>query len=58
MTSAHNNTDYCDLDTATANADGSPKPEYFVADKLHLSDAGHARWAELLTPIFEKLKLQ
>jgi len=57
MASEHKNTHFCDLYTAAANADGSPNPDYFVADKLHLSDAGHARWAELLTPIFEKLKL-
>lgn len=58
MALEHKNTRFCDLFTAAAEADGSPKPEYFAADKLHLSDAGHARWAELLTPIFVELKLQ
>ena len=57
LASERKNTYFCDLYIATANADGSPKPEYFADDKLHLSDAGHARWAELLTRIFEKLKL-
>jgi lysophospholipase L1-like esterase len=58
MASEHENMRFCDLFTATANADGSPKPEYFATDKLHLSDAGHAKWAELLAPIFVELKLQ
>jgi lysophospholipase L1-like esterase len=57
LASEHQQTSFCDLYAATANADGSPKPEYFVEDKLHLSDLGHAKWAELLMPIFEKLKL-
>jgi len=58
MASEHKNTHFCDLSTALANPDGSPKPEYFADDKLHMNDAGHTKWAELLTPIFEKLKLQ
>ena len=58
MASEHQNTYFCDLYAATANADGSPNPEFFASDKLHLSDAGHAKWAELLTPIFDRLKLQ
>lgn len=57
MASDHKHTHFCDLYVDLANADGSPKPEYFADDKLHLNDAGHTRWAELLRPIFEKLKL-
>ena len=51
------NTHVCDLYAALAEADGSPKLEYFADDRLHMNAAGHAKWAELLTPIFEKLKL-
>jgi lysophospholipase L1-like esterase len=58
IASEHKNTHFCDLYPAVVAADGGPKPEYFADDKLHLSDAGHVKWAELLTPIFEKLKLQ
>lgn len=58
MASGHKHTHFCDLYAALANPDGSPKPEYFTDDKLHLSAAGHTKWAEVLTPIFEKLKLQ
>jgi lysophospholipase L1-like esterase len=48
-------TSFCDLYAALANEDGSPKPEYFADDKLHLNAPGHAKWAELLKPIFEKV---
>jgi lysophospholipase L1-like esterase len=58
LASEHKHTRFCDLFAATANADGSPKPEYFADDKLHLSDAGHAKWAELLMPLFAELKVQ
>jgi len=58
LASEHKSTRFCDLFAATANADGSPKLAYFADDKLHLSDAGHAKWAELLTPIFVELKVQ
>ena len=38
------------LDTAAAylNADGTPKAELFVEDRLHQNAAGYAIWAELL----------
>ena len=40
----------CDrfLDTA-----GKPIPELYVADGLHMSDAGYAIWKELLTPLLQ-----
>ena len=58
MASEHKNTHFCDLYTALANPDGSPIAELYVEDKLHMSDAGHVKWASLLMPIFEKLKIQ
>lgn len=33
---------------------GKPQPELFVADGLHMNDAGYAVWKELLTPLLEK----
>jgi lysophospholipase L1-like esterase len=57
LASVHPNRHFCDLFPAVADADGGPKPEFFVEDKLHLSDAGHTKWASLLTPIFEQLGL-
>jgi lysophospholipase L1-like esterase len=56
IASEHKNAHFCDLYTPLANADGLPKLEYYADDKLHMSDAGHAKWAELLMPIFEELK--
>jgi lysophospholipase L1-like esterase len=38
--------------------DGSPLPEYFAPDLVHLNAAGYKKWAELLHPVFEKLKLK
>jgi lysophospholipase L1-like esterase len=32
---------------------GKPEPELFVADGLHMSDAGYAIWKELLTPLLK-----
>lgn len=29
-------------------ADGTPRPELFVADRLHLSDAGYQQWSSLI----------
>jgi lysophospholipase L1-like esterase len=58
MAAAHKDTSFCDLYAALANPDGSPKLENYFEDKLHMNDAGHAKWAALLIPIFEKLKLQ
>lgn len=47
-----------DLYVEYANADGSPKEEFFNKDKLHFSPAGHAKWAELIKPVFEKLGIK
>ena len=30
------------------HADGNPRKEYFVADKLHLNEKGYVKWAELI----------
>lgn len=35
------------------DAAGKPIPELFVADGLHMSDAGYAIWKELLTPLLQ-----
>jgi lysophospholipase L1-like esterase len=50
IASDHKNAHFCDLYTPLANADGSPKPEHYADDKLHMSDAGHAKWAALHRP--------
>ncbi len=35
-------------------ADGKPRPELFVADKLHFSDAGYKLLAERVRPYLPK----
>jgi len=34
-------------------ADGLPRPELYVADKLHMTPAGYAVWAPLLAPLLK-----
>lgn len=46
-----------DLYAALSNPDGSPNPEYFGKDLLHLNAKGQEKWASLLTPVFAELKL-
>jgi lysophospholipase L1-like esterase len=41
---------YLDVATPMLGADGKPRPELFVKDGLHLSEAGYRLWAELLKP--------
>jgi len=35
-------------------ADGQPRPELFIADKLHLSAAGYKLLAECVRPFLSK----
>lgn len=58
LSSQTKNTYICDLYTALAKEDGSPIPEFFAEDKLHMNAAGHTKWAQLLMPILEKLQLK
>lgn len=44
---------YVDLVPATLGADGKPKPEFFVKDGLHLSDAGYKAWSEIVRKALE-----
>lgn len=43
-----------DLFAATATADGTPDPQWFKPDRLHLSAAGYARWKAVLEPVFRE----
>ncbi|HWB00599.1 MAG TPA: SGNH/GDSL hydrolase family protein, partial [Pirellulales bacterium] len=42
---------YVDVASCLLGDDGKPEPDDYVSDQLHLSDAGYARWAEVLRPI-------
>jgi lysophospholipase L1-like esterase len=41
---------YVDVFTPMLGADGKPREELFVADRLHLSEQGYALWKEILNP--------
>ena len=55
LAESHKNIVLCDVYAAMANEDGSPKPENFGPDRLHMAKPGYERWKALLTPIFDKL---
>ena len=41
---------FVDVDAPMLGADGKPRRELFVADGLHLSDAGYRLWTSLVAP--------
>lgn len=46
--------DFIDIYPAMLGADGKPKPEYFVADGLHMTPAGYKVWTEIVEPHLSK----
>jgi lysophospholipase L1-like esterase len=42
---------YVDVFTPMLGADGKPREELFVADRLHLNDQGYALWRQILLPV-------
>jgi len=42
---------YVDTFTPMLDADGQPRAELFVGDRLHLSDAGYKLWAGIVKPV-------
>ncbi len=47
---------FVDLFPAMLGEDGRPRPELFVKDGLHLSEAGYEVWTELILPHLPKPK--
>lgn len=45
--------EFVDVDAPLLDADGKPRADLFVADELHLNDAGYAIWTELVAPHLE-----
>lgn len=45
---------FLDIDTPMIGEDGNPRPELYVKDGLHLSDAGYQVWSDLLRPYLIK----
>ncbi len=42
--------EFVDIDTPMISEDGQPRPELFIQDGLHLSDAGYELWSGLVRP--------
>jgi lysophospholipase L1-like esterase len=48
--STHAGVDYIDVFTPMLTPDGSPRPELFREDALHLNEAGYALWRSIIQP--------
>lgn len=48
MASDHEQLIFLDIDTPMIGENGTPKPELFAIDGLHLSEAGYKLWSDLL----------
>lgn len=47
----HKNLAFADITTPMLGEDGKPRPELFVQDGLHLSEAGYKVWTKVITPL-------
>lgn len=47
----HKGCAYVDLNALMLDAEGNPRPELFLDDKLHMNAAGYAIWTKHLTPL-------
>ena len=45
---------FVDVSKVMLGKDGQPLPDIWLKDKLHMNQAGYARWAKLLKPILAK----
>ena len=43
--------EYLDIDKPMLGENGQPRPELFIKDGLHMSDAGYEIWSKLLKPL-------
>ncbi len=46
---------YVDVFTPMLGADGKPREELFVQDRLHLNDDGYKLWAGIVGPVLDKV---
>jgi len=45
--------EFIDVATPMLGADGQPRPELFVDDRLHMNGAGYALWREVVAPYLD-----
>ncbi len=48
------NTGFINVFSPMLNADGKPKPEIFVEDRLHMNADGYAIWKKTILPYLKK----
>ncbi|QHG86140.1 SGNH/GDSL hydrolase family protein [Xanthomonas sp. NCPPB 1638] len=46
-------TDYVDVHTPMLDADGTPRPQLFREDRLHMTADGYALWRKAVAPVLE-----
>lgn len=46
--------EFIDVATPMLGADGQPRPELFLADRLHMNRAGYALWREVVAPYLDE----
>lgn len=49
----HSQTQFVDVFTPMLDADGKPRAELFLADRLHMNEKGYELWAKILKPVLE-----
>jgi lysophospholipase L1-like esterase len=47
-------TKYINVYDAMLNANGTPRADLFVGDKLHMNEKGYAIWKKKITPVLKK----
>ena len=47
---------YVDIGTAMLGSDGQPIPNLYVADRLHMTQAGYDVWNRILGPVLHRLQ--
>lgn len=50
MTSKRKNAEFIDIIPVMLQADGTPKPEIFLNDRLHMNEKGYALWKPVIAP--------
>jgi lysophospholipase L1-like esterase len=50
---AQKNIRYVDVFTPMLDANGQPRAELFIEDRLHMNRAGYALWISILTPLLQ-----
>lgn len=48
------NVEFVDVYTPMLGADGQPRPDLFLPDRLHMTPAGYALWRDLVAPYLQR----